>query len=184
LALGAVSEAKYTSDCNASYMLSNSASYKNDVVLSKGMREDGTPLTLASLGFTYNLKGWYLELTGNYFDRIYLSFSPVSRYAATLKRQELTEAPAQTEGKGGFMLDGSIGKNFRLKKGSLYAGLMLTNILNNCNICTGGYEQSRTDYSYNTSNDAVTDKVYKFSANPKKYYAWGINGMFNIVYRF
>ena len=72
------------------------------------------------------------------------------------------------------MLDGSVGKNIRLKHGSLYCGLMVTNILNNTNICTGGYEQNRLSYN----------KTYNFSRNPKKYYAWGINGMLNIAYKF
>ena len=95
----------------------------------------------------------------------------------------LKETPAQTKGEGGFMLDGSIGRNFRLSKGSLYCGVMLTNILNNTNICTGGYEQNRSDVKF-TDGEADGMKVYQFSKSPKKYYAWGINGMLNIVYRF
>jgi hypothetical protein len=92
--------------------------------------------------------------------------------------------PDQARGEGGFMLDGSLGRNFRLKKGSLYAGVMLANILNNTNICTGGYEQNRTDRSYNETSNTTSDKAYVFSKNPKKYYAWGINGMLNLVYKF
>ena len=56
---------------------------------------------------------------------------------------------------------------------------MVTNILNNQHIVTGGYEQGRSDY---TSSGNV--RAYKFSRNPKKYYAYGTNGMLNIAYKF
>ena len=190
LALGTISEAKYISDCDAVYMMSNSATYSSDGVASKGMREDGTPLSIGSLGVSYNVKGWFIELTGNYYDRIYLSFSPLTRYKNSVTNKELIDpagnfhTPDQARGEGGFMLDGSLGRNFRLKKGSLYAGVMLANILNNTNICTGGYEQNRTDRSYNETSNTTSDKAYVFSKNPKKYYAWGINGMLNLVYKF
>ena len=60
---------------------------------------------------------------------------------------------------------------------------MVTNLLNNTRIVTGGYEQSRSDYTGATS-DNVRSRVYKFSRNPKKYYAFGTNGMLNLTYKF
>ena len=56
---------------------------------------------------------------------------------------------------------------------------MFTNLLNNSRIVTGGYEQSRSDYT--ASGNA---RAYKFSRNPKKFYAWGTNAMLNVSYRF
>ena len=91
--------------------------------------------------------------------------------------------PNQAKGNGGFMLDGSIGKSFRLKKGQLNFNLMVTNILNNRRIVTGGYEQSRSSF-YTTENEKKVIRTYKFQHNPKKYYAYGTNGMFQISYRF
>jgi hypothetical protein len=44
---------------------------------------------------------------------------------------------------------------------------------------TGGYEQSRSSY---TSSDNV--RAYQFQKNPFKFYAYGINGMLNIAYKF
>ena len=64
---------------------------------------------------------------------------------------------------------------------------MLTNILNNQKICTGGYEQSRSDYTVKEENGQTVKnnaRAYKFSLNPKKYYAYGINGMLNLTLRF
>ena len=77
------------------------------------------------------------------------------------------------------MLSGSIGKNIYLKHGSLSINLMVDNILNNKNLVTGGYEQSRSDFT--ASGNA---RAYKFSRNPKRYYAYGTNGLLNITYKF
>ena len=91
----------------------------------------------------------------------------------------------QAKGKGGFMLDLSIGRSIRMKKGMLSINLQLSNLLNNTNMVTGGYEQGRASYSINSTTDEVsTSRLYRFDRNPKKYYAYGINGMLNIGYRF
>ena len=89
----------------------------------------------------------------------------------------------QAQGKGGFMLDASVGRSIYLKRGSLSINLSINNILNNQNIVTGGYEQSRTDYTKNNSG-GYDKRIYIFSKNPKKFYALGTNGMLNITYKF
>ena len=155
------------------------------------MRDSGTPLTAASLGLSYHSGGWYIDLNCNYYDRIYLSYSPSYRYESTLKTRDgiyhnvynegkvLPSAIEQAQGHGGFMLDGSIGRSIYLKRGMLSINLMVTNILNNQNLCTGGYEQSRSNYT-NSGNT----RAYNFTRNPMKFYAYGTNGMLNITYRF
>jgi hypothetical protein len=87
----------------------------------------------------------------------------------------------QAKGHGGFMVDASIGKSIYVGKGSLSINLMLTNILNNRNLVTGGMEQNRQDRKSATDEDM---RAYKFRYNPKKFYANGINGMLNITYKF
>ncbi len=83
------------------------------------------------------------------------------------------------------MVDLNIGKTIRLKTGQLSINLMITNLLNNTKLCTGGYEQGRSSYSINSNDGGVnTSRLYRFDRNPKKYYAYGINGMLNIGYRF
>lgn len=78
------------------------------------------------------------------------------------------------------MLDLSIGKYIRLAKGrSLSINLTVNNVLNNTNMKTGGYEQNRDD-RYEDGDL----RVYRFSRNSKYYYAQGINGLFNIGFRF
>lgn len=190
--IGQISDAKIKNNSNVRYMNSTSALYTDEIVYNKGMRDSGTPLTAASLGLSYHKGGWYIDLNCNYYDRIYLSYSPSYRYASTLDtRQNVTgniydndgnvlpSAIEQAQGKGGFMVDGSIGRSIYLKRGSLSINLMVTNILNNQNLCTGGYEQSRSDYT-NSGNI----RAYRFSQNPMRFYAYGANGMLNITYRF
>ena len=170
-------------------MNSNLGVMYDDICMNKGMREYGTPLSVYNVGLSYHAGGWFIDLNGNYYDRIYLSYAPNLRYQSTLEANGYFDGtdytvPEQLEGKGGFMLDASIGKSIYLKHGQLSVNLMLTNILNNTKITTGGFEQSRSDVSYKDDGSVNKERTYKFSRNPKLYYAYGINGMLNITYRF
>lgn len=180
-AIGTISEAKYTKDADVTYMNSTKGTYATDICHFKDVRESGTPLSAYSLVLSYHQGGWYLDLNGNYYDRIYLSPSAYHRYDAVVKADNDGNLiiPDQSKGNGGFMLDASIGRSIYLKKGSLSINLMVTNLLNNTRICTGGYEQSRSDLT-----SSGNSRGYKFTYNPKKYYAYGINGMLNITYKF
>lgn len=183
--IGTISEAKTVNNAHAHYLSSTKGTYDDGTLLSKDTHEDGTPLTAASVILSYHQGGWYIDLNTNYYDRIYLDYSPyhhlesvASAHGYINERNEVY-APAQSKGHGGFMVDGSIGRSIYLKHGSLSINLMVTNILNNTNICTGGYEQSRSD----TTNSG-NSRGYSFTRNPKKYYAYGTNGMLNIAYKF
>ena len=211
--IGTIAEAKNTNNARVWYMSSTKGTYndgptitkelydewngKPQYCLNKNMREAGTPLTALSVILSYHQNGWFIDLNGNYYDRIYLSYSPAYRYESTLRARAATndlsdpvfdkttgallpEAVEQTKGHGGFMLDASIGKSLYLRHGRrMSINLMITNLLNNQDIVTGGYEQSRSDYS--SSGNA---RAYSFARNPMKYYAYGINGMLNIAYNF
>ena len=176
--LGTISEAKNISNAQVIYLNSTDGVYSRpDEAFIKGMREDGTPLTATSIALGYHKGGWFINLNGNWYDRFYLSYSPYYRYKSVIGRED--KAPAQAQGNGGWMFDGSIGKNIYLKHGTLNFNLMVTNILNNRRIVTGGYEQSRSD---RTASGAT--RVYRFSKNPKKYYALGTNGLLQVSYKF
>ena len=231
--VGTYGEAKYVNnpDAQVAYEGSNAAtlqqlnSWTNPVtnktettplfVLANGMRESGSPMGVVSLGFNYNVKGWFLSANLNYYDRVYIDFSEYRRlsksesvkscipeidvngnYTWNATKEELdakggifydaqgniidTYSAKQEKAKGGFMLDASIGKYIRLKKGkSLSINLSVQNITNNRNLKTGGYEQNRSD-NYNTGNA----KAYSFSKNSKYYYANAINGFLNIGFKF
>lgn len=189
-AVGSWSEAKNSSNADVVYLNSTGGTKTSDVALIKGMRESGTPLTAASIGLDYHQSGWFVNLNCNWYDRIYLSYSPYWRYESKVSGETYTgdnygvdeagnyHVMSQARGHGGFMVDGSIGKNIYLKKGSLSINLTVTNILNNQKIVAGGYEQSRSDATSSST------RTYQFSANPKKYHVYGTNGMLQISYRF
>lgn len=195
-ALGTLSQSKYDNNANLIYLSSTNATYNDatdgraDKVMNKGMHESGTPLTATSLGLSFHQGGWYIDLNANWYDRIYLSYSPCTRYQSTLVTAGNVDndgnyvVPDQAKGHGGWMLDGSIGRSLRLSHGQLNFNLMVTNILNNQTMVTGGYEQSRSDYTTTNEGARNNDRIYKFSRNPKKYYVFGTNGMFQVSYRF
>lgn len=180
-AIGTLSQAHYANDPTVRYMYSTSAEYSDEqTCYMKDVHEAGTPLMAQSLILSYHKSGWYIDLNGNYYDKIYLSPSLYHRYDTNVEYLNGEPVrPAQTEGDGGFMLDASIGKSIYLKKGSLSINLTVTNILNNQDICTGGYEQSRSE-----ETSSGNSRGYKFTLNPKKFYAFGTNGMLNVTYKF
>ncbi|MDD5780738.1 MAG: TonB-dependent receptor [Bacteroidales bacterium] len=195
-------------------------------VVAKDMHVGSTPLTAVSIGLEYNVKGWFFEANLNYYDRVYVAFSPYRRLNSTYQTAgrfylpssvdaagnlayDVTAKELHTNGgvlfdgegnvvhayaaeqekfDGGFMLDASIGKFIRLKKGrTLSINLSLQNITNNRNLRTGGYEQNRDDNYYNESGGQYTkgeSKAYQFSKNSKYYYANAINAFLNIGFRF
>ena len=87
--LGTISDAKIINNAKLAYMESVSGAMHGDDygtegdtntnwdrVYNKGMRDNGTPLTAASLGVNYHQNGWFLSLNCNYYDRIYLYTRP------------------------------------------------------------------------------------------------------------
>lgn len=194
--LATISEAKYANNANVRYMLSNDGKYYDDIVVNKNMREGGTPLSAYSVDLAYHSNGWFIDLIGNYYDRIYLYYSPVTRYYSQqplLKdasgntvmdengspMHDISKVPSQAKGKGGFMLDASVGKSIYLGKHQMSINLMLTNILNNRKLVTGGMEQNRQTYD----DSGETIRTYNFINNPKKFYVNGINGMLIVTYK-
>ena len=192
-AMGTWSDNFYNHNSNCIYMLSTQGTENRDVCCNKNMREGSTPLSVYSLAVNYRINRWYLSLIGNYYDRIYLSYSPCLRYGETIRSfseedpvtGEVTyKIPEQSRGNGGFMLDASIGKQITVAHHPMSINLTLTNILNNRGICTGGYEYSRSNYSTNKNGTQGNERIYDFRMNAKKFYAQGFNFMLNINYRF
>lgn len=87
-----------------------------------------------------------------------------------------------------FLIDASVGKLIYLKnRQSLSLNLSVSNLTNNVNMKTGGYQQSRLPRSTvqkttHPEKSVITNNVWKFPA--KYYYAWGANFYFNLTYKF
>ena len=188
-AIASVGDAEYISETEGLLTSENDIQreeWKTEKVYMNGVKADGTPLTAVSLGIDYNIKGWYLSANVNYYDRIYVDASRYARLESIAdvvvndKGDKVLNIDPQYKGKGGFIVDASIGKSISLRGGKkLNLNLQLSNLLNNTNMITGGYEQNRDD---NKSDGS--ERTYKFSKNPYLYYANAFNFYLNVGFRF
>jgi len=140
----------------------------------------GTPQIASTIGLRYNHpKFWFVNLNFNYFDKIYLDFNPERRTQMAIANlgpgdPKIDLITSQEKLPSGYTLDASIGKSWRIKGKTLALNVMVSNILDNRKLVTGGFEQSRFDFT--------TQNVGKFP--PKYYYAYGRNFLAMISYNF
>ena len=178
----------YNSRQNATTTLDNVNSIlSKDTVYSQNYRVGGTPQEAYTLGFTYRSpKFWTVSLTGSYFDQLWLDISPVRRtYAAVrdvpYKSDAWNQILAQQKFTAQYTVDFfgtysyKLSRNWGFKKPIfLIFNLGVSNLTNNKDIISGGYEQSRFDY--------VAHNVNKFPA--KYYYAQGATFFASATLRF
>lgn len=141
----------------------------------------GTPQTAAALGLKWVGPDYlFVNLSMNYFDDIYLSFNPERRTQKAIANigegdPRIAEITKQETLSGGFTVDASVGKSFRImRKYYLQINLMANNVLNNKNISTGGYEQLRFNFE-----DKDVDTF-----PPRYFYMMGTNFFLNFAVRF
>ncbi len=151
-----------------------------DKVYQKNFYVPGTPQTALSGGFKYAAPHyWFFDANVNYFDNIYLDFNPdrrTERAIANLGEGDplIKEITEQQKLKSGITMDASIGKSWKIKQYFLNFNLSVSNILDNKDLITGGYEQSRFEYE--------KKEVDKFP--PKYYYYYGRTFFMNVGFRF
>lgn len=184
------STAEYYYDNNPDGVISYENGKVSDMAETVYMKDyyvGGTPQTMGTLGINFFKNYWFLNLNINGFGRNYVEISPLRRLASnyvgvvppgtggfdenlynayrTLTHQEKFD--------GGCTLDFGIGKIWYLpNRNSVNFNLTINNILNKKDIRTGGYEQGRIN----------TDYPDRFAS--KYFYMQGINGFFNMSYRF
>jgi len=94
----------------------------SETVYSQNFRIPSTPQEAYSLGVTYRSpKFWFISLTGNYFDQMWLDFNPIRRTEAALngvapKSDTWNQILDQTKLDGQFTLDLFAGYSIRLHK--------------------------------------------------------------------
>lgn len=183
---GTYADYRYTSDATGIKSYENGA--EDDVtetVLTKGLHINSGPQLAANVTLDFFYDMWFADITLNYYDNNYLDFAP-NRFTES-NQQTLKTYPdlygklgKQEKLQGGFMLDASVGKLIYLKnRKSLNFNLSMSNILNNTNMITGGYQQARMPIS----SGAITTKGADWFPN-KYYYAWGFNMFFHVGYKF
>jgi hypothetical protein len=161
------------------------------LVYSQNFRVGSTPQQAYSLGVSYRSpKYWFVSLTGNYFDDMYLDFSPIRRTNQAVDGLDVTkdadntiyhQVIDQTKWDPQYTVDffggysWKLPKSFGLKKATfLVINAGVNNLTNNKDIVTGGYEQLRFDFQGKNAN--------KFP--PKLYYAYGLNYFLGLTLRF
>ena len=145
-----------------------------------------TPQTAVSLGLAYNHNYWFIDADVEYFDRAYLDMSPLYRtdYAVNgptehyVTDEEILYMTNQEKFKAAWLVNLSVGKSWYIqRKYQLGFSLNVKNILNNTNVKTGGYEQTRL-----VSKTELGTRYYRF--DPKYFYMAGANYMLNVYFRF
>ena len=144
-----------------------------------------TPQTAISLGLAWNHNYWFVDADVEYFDRAYLDMNPLYRtdyavmgpdYKAT--PEEIEYMTSQEKFAPAFLLNFSVGKSFYIqRKYQLGFSLNAKNLLNNKNVKTGGYEQTRI-----VDNTESKSRYYRFDS--KYFYMSGFNYMLNLYFRF
>ncbi len=162
-------------------------------------KETGYPQQAYTVGLKYSSdKYWWVGVNANYYREMYLSYNPLRRTKAAFDRYKdvtdysddidpkdlftnlLNKVTDQTKLDDQFTLDLNIGKSWRIDyKYYININLSVSNILDNTDFITGGYEQSRikTDSKYESRYD-----ISQFP--PKLYYAYGRNFFLNMSFRF
>ena len=144
-----------------------------------------TPQLAAELALNYRLKSyWFFELNGQYFAGSHLDMNPLYRTLTACGGPDKVATPAeidymtrQEEFAPAFLLNASIGKSWYInRKYNFGFSWEIKNILNNRNVKTGGYEQTRLITSVGK------DRYYRF--DPKYFYMCGFNYMLNLYFRF
>jgi len=148
----------------------------------KNFYVNGTPQAAGSFGLKYqNQHFWYANLNANLFANNWIDFNPSRRTVEALENMSpydplittITEQQ-KANAKPQFTLDASVSKSFKINKFYLGFNASVSNILNNQNMITSGYEQSRFDYE--------NKDISKFPA--KYYYGYGRTFFFMVSLRY
>ena len=156
------------------------------IVYLKNFYVAGTPQTAFNLAVNYNAPHqWFFEVNGTYMTDSYIDLSPI-RHEYMPELASFVDSPEQYAAKVAeitnqeklrdvFLLNASVGKVVYInRKLSLNFNVSVNNILNKRNIQTGGYQQSRFDYT----NYDVNKYPSRF------YYSQGIRIFANVGVRF
>lgn len=177
-AVAAVGQYFFTSRPQATIALDNSASLvdENRTIYAKNFRISSTPQQAFTVGLDYQgRRFWFASLNVSLFRQVWIDFNPNRRTEAAVALDETgidrveegsdlwNEIISQEEADQAVTVDFFGGKSFKINDLFLYFNLGVSNILDNRDFRTGGYEQLRFDFD---------DKnVGRFP--PRYFYAFG-----------
>ncbi len=138
--------ATIVTDNNPSVFVRNRTIYMENYYL------PGMPQSAYTLGLRYNSrKYWFATFNLNYFEGVWLDVNPNRRTAEAIgnlrpQSDAWNAILAQDRGAPAMTLDFFGGKSFKFGNYFLYINLGVSNILDNQDFITGGYEQLRFDF--------------------------------------
>jgi hypothetical protein len=137
------------------------------------------PQSAYTIGLNYRSRRFgYISLNGNYLNRNYINVNPSRRTSAAVEL--LTPGSAEWHAivdqevlKAAFTIDLFAGKSILLSKSMkwlpkgtfLYINIGLSNLLNNKNIPTAGFEQLRFDLKNNNPERFPSKYIYGYGTN-------------------
>ena len=181
-AVASIGDYFYNSRPVATISQDNNAEVLTDkLIYMKNFKINGTPQRAYSLALSYNSpKFWFVNLSFNYFDKIYLDFNPERRTVEAVDGIDKEANPVlwssiiqQEQLPSDYIVNFFGGKSWKIKDYYLYLQLGVNNVLNNKKFITGGYEQFRFDYDNRDVNTYPS----------RYYYAYGMNYFLNLSFR-
>ena len=180
LGAAAIGQYIYTDRMLATVSVDNSAALlaENEIVYSRNFYVGQTPQSAYTAGVNYRAKRfWFVNLNFNYYDNTYIDFNPArrTRAAVDLVPEGSDQYKAITEQEkvdGAFTIDLFGGKSWRLnnffsnmkRSTFLVLNVGVSNLLNNKDNITGGYEQLRFDFEDKDPNAFAPKYFYSFGA--------------------
>lgn len=174
-AVAAIGQYIYTSRPQATIVQDNTDAFEVDgnssfTIYSDNYYIPGMPQAAYTAGLNYRSKKfWFANLNFNYFDNIYMDFSPERRRADAVFGIEddnlFNEIIEQEKVDPAFTLDFFAGKSFKFGSTFLYLTVGVSNVLNNQNFITGGFEQLRFDTQNRDVNRFPNRYYYSYGRN-------------------
>lgn len=196
-AVAAIGDYYYSDRPLSNVYIDNAASrvYTDETTYIKNFKVAGSPQQAYSFGIDYNSpKFWFATLNVNYYDDIYLDIAPIRRISPALEGLYPEEVPGtfitpvpevfnqivqQEKLDAQITLDFFGGKSFKIGDYFIYLNLGVSNILDNKEFITGGFEQNRI------ANWETVEPTLKNAErfNAKYYYAYGRTYFASITFR-
>ncbi len=187
-AVAAIGQYYYTDRPSATVTIDNTSEVlANETVYAENFYVGGTPQTAYTIGLGYRAKRfWFMYLNFNYYDNTYIDFNPARRTSAAIDlvpensdqwnsivNQEKTSSQLTVDFFGGKSW--KLNNYFKTMKHNTFLVLNVgvSNLTNNKDLVTGGFEQLRYDFA---------DKDPSSFA-PKYFYSFGTTYFVNLILR-
>lgn len=187
--VAAIGQYYYTDRPNATITVDNTSEIlaNNETVYAKNFYVAGTPQSAYTLGLNYRAKRfWFVTMNFNYYDNNYVDFNPARRTESAIDLVDEGSAQwnsiiNQQKTDSQFTIDFFGGKSWKLnnyfksikRNTFLVLNVGVSNLTNNQDLVTGGFEQLRYDFTDKDPN----------SFAPKYFYSFGTTYFVNLILR-